>query len=276
MKSLWSKPFSIGILLLISISFSTSFTGCAAAEETYGPAYEVTFASDRPALSDLLNIQEKIYNAFVQSMVQEKYEPLGELAQKLDELAAANPQNLVIYWKSYLSYYTAIYYSQVGDKAKSEKEIMSTVEQLEDMEGKNAEDYALLCMAKSYSIQFLSSFKAAIASGKVKDYGKKALSIDPQNLRAYYVLGSNDYYTPEQYGGGKKVEEYLLKALEQPDQAVENPYLPSWGREETYEMLIKFYIKKENWDKAKAKHDEATERFPDSYQIAMLESELEG
>ncbi|MEL7342181.1 MAG: hypothetical protein AAGM67_16985, partial [Bacteroidota bacterium] len=173
-------------------------------------------------------------------------------------------------------YYSAIYYGANGQKDKSERTINQAIERLENLKGKNAEDYALLSLAQSYSIQFQSSFKAVMISSRVKANGEKALAIDPANLRAYYVLASNDYYTPEKYGGGTKAESYLLKALEQPDQAVANPYLPSWGRAEAYEMLIKFYIKKQAWDKAKTQYQAATQHFPDHYQINKLASQLVG
>ena len=192
----------------------------------------------------------------------------------LEELYQTNQQNIVLYWQSYAQYYSAIYYTQAGDKEKSEEHITAAVERLEKMQGKNSEDYALLSMVQSFSIQFQSSFGAMTMSGKVKKNGQKAMDLDTDNLRAYFVLGSNDFYTPEKYGGGEKVEELLLTALEKPDQSVENPYLPSWGRAETWEMIIKFYMRQEKWEEAKAQYKAAKAHFPDNYQITQLGGEL--
>lgn len=101
-----------------------------------------------------------------------------------------------------------------------------------------------------------------------------AVELDPENIRANFVYASNDFYTPEMYGGGKEAESYLLKALELPSQKVENTYLPSWGREEAYEMLIKVYIKAEKWNEAKEHYAAGIEEFPRSYVINQLAAKL--
>ena len=143
------------------------------------------------------------------------------------------------------------------------------------MKNKNSEDYALLAMLQGFSIQF-KGMKAMFISRDIKKNLKKAIAIDSTNLRAYYVFASNDYHTPEKYGGGKKAEEYLLKAISLPAQKIKNDYLPSWGKEEAYEMLIKLYIKKEKWELAKKYYKEGIKKFPESYTISQLATQLIG
>ena len=111
-------------------------------------------------------------------------------------------------------------------------------------------------------------------SSSIKKNLKKAIAIDSTNLRAYYVYASNDFHTPEKYGGGKEAEKYLLKAISLPSQKIKNDYLPSWGKEESYEMLIKLYIKKEKWDLAKKYFQEGIAAYPESYTINQLASKL--
>ncbi|MEM1217745.1 MAG: hypothetical protein AAGH79_02490, partial [Bacteroidota bacterium] len=82
------------------------------------------------------------------------------------------------------------------------------------------------------------------------------------------------YYTPEAYGGGKKTEEYLRMALGMPDQVNPNPYLPSWGREEAHLLLVKHFMKKEQWAQAKEAFGDAYETFPNSYQLNELGAKL--
>ena len=142
------------------------------------------------------------------------------------------------------------------------------------MDKKNSEDYALLAMVQSFSIQFKAGMKAPFIANKVSKNGKLAMSMDENNPRAYYVLGSSDFYTPEQYGGGKEVEQLLKKAISLPAQATVNPYLPSWGIEEAYEMLVRFYIRTERWADAKHYYKEASKSYPDNYQIGQLASQL--
>ncbi|MEO0468938.1 MAG: hypothetical protein AAF206_04900 [Bacteroidota bacterium] len=276
MNQMIHKILVTGILLLLGLGSSLALSSCGATEEVAGPSYQARFASNEVAFSDLLNMQQQVYDAFVQSLLTNTHQPLDALLLELEKMSQANQQNIVRYWQSYLQYYSAIYHSTKGDKEKAEKAIEAAVDRLEDLSGKNAEDYALLSLTQSFSIQFQSTIKAVIMSSRVKSNGEKALAMDPKNLRAYFVLGSNDYYTPAKYGGGTKVETYLLKALEQADQAVENPYLPSWGRAEAYEMLIKFYIKKEKWSDAKTHYQDALQHFPDNYQLSKLGSKLVG
>jgi pentatricopeptide repeat protein len=100
------------------------------------------------------------------------------------------------------------------------------------------------------------------------------MAIDATNIRGYYVFANNDFYTPEKYGGGKEAEEYLLKAIALPAQNIKNEYLPSWGMEESYEILIRLYIQNENWDLAKKYFQEGIGDFPESYAINQLAAKL--
>jgi pentatricopeptide repeat protein len=127
---------------------------------------------------------------------------------------------------------------------------------------------------ESFSIQYASGMEVPIISKRVKQNAEKALQLDSLNLRAYYVLGSNDFYTPEQYGGGKKAEKYLLKAIKLNDQSLSNPYLPSWGKNSAYEILIRLYINHKQFAEAKKYFQEALTLFPDDYMINKLANEL--
>ncbi len=101
-----------------------------------------------------------------------------------------------------------------------------------------------------------------------------AVEKNAKNLRAYYALASNDFYRPEQYGGGKVCEKYLLKAIELPEQEVKNVYLPSWGKKESYAMLIRWYIRKKEWSKATKYYEEATNLYPKDYELKKLKSQI--
>ena len=69
----------------------------------------------------------------------------------------------------------------------------------------------------------------------------KALELDSTNVRGWYVLGSNDYYTPASFGGGKKVEYYLKKATSSPDKNTDDSSLPTWGKKSPMPLLIQYY-----------------------------------
>ncbi|MCF6298158.1 MAG: hypothetical protein L3J08_09295 [Flavobacteriaceae bacterium] len=223
----------------------------------------------------LVGIQGKIYNAFAQSFMTKNNDELYSLRKDLESLYSTKKNNIILYWKSYLQFYSSIYYLKKGDKKTAEKEIDKGIDWLNDMKNKNSEGYALLAMLQGFGIQF-KGMKAMIVSSNIKKNIKRATAIDSTNLRAYYVFTSNDFHTPEKYGGGKEAETYLLKAILLPAQKIKNDYLPSWGKEESYEMLIKLYIKKENWILAKKYFQEGIVAFPESYTINQLASKLVG
>jgi len=225
----------------------------------------------------LLNgIQTKILQAFAHSMISQDAKLITELDADLTKLYESRKSNLIIYWRSYLKFYESIFYLGINDKKKAGKVCSTAIDLLDELKNKNAEDYALLALLQGFSFQFHSGMKAPFISKKVESNLKAAMAIDSMNLRVNYVVANNDFYTPEKYGGGKKVEQYALKAISLPAQKVKNEYLPSWGKEEAYETLIKHYIKKEQWDLAVRYYKEATGAYPNSYLLGQLASQLVG
>jgi hypothetical protein len=234
--------------------------------------YEYNVLSD----SLLRGIQSKILMAFGQSMMTKDAKSITDLDADLEKLYETRKSNLVIYWRSYLKFYESIFYVGIKDEKKAGKVCSAGIDFLEDLKNKNAEDYALLAMLQGFSFQFHSGMKAPFIAKKVEANLQAALVIDSSNLRVNYVIANNDFYTPEKYGGGKKVERYALKAISLPAQKVKNEYLPSWGKEEAYETLIKYYIKKEKWDLAVKYYKEANGAYPQSYLLGQLAPQLVG
>lgn len=260
--------------LLLLVVFASFMVDCNETVANGMPYHE--YSSATLDSLDLKNIQSKIYDIFVASLMTKKDDEFISLRKQLVQLESERKNPLIKYWQSYLQYYYSIYKIRNGTKEESEEELNVGIKILESIKNKNSEDYALLGMLQSFSIQFKEGMLAGIASGSVKENVKKALKLDDQNIRAYYVAGSNDFYTPESFGGGKKAEGYFLKAVALPEQKMPNEYLPSWGKDSSYEMLIKFYIKKENWENAKKYYQEAVKSYPDSYVINSLAPKLVG
>lgn len=226
---------------------------------------------------NLLNgIEQKIFQSFVSSITTQKDEQLQSLKKELATLQKQRNQNIIAYWQGYLAYYHAIFALQTGKKDLAETYTDEGIELLDNLKNKNSEDYAMLALLQSFSTQFKSGFKAPFISSTVKGNTEKAMALDKDNLRAYYVYANSDFYTPEQYGGGKEAEQYLLKAIALQPQKVPNAMLPSWGKEEAYEMLIKFYIRKEKWEQAKKYFQEASTNYPNNYNISKLAAKLIG
>ncbi|MNL53532.1 hypothetical protein D3C87_1767880 [compost metagenome] len=74
---------------------------------------------------------------------------------------------------------------------------------------------------------------------KFTGYLQSAKSINAENPRIYYLEGSSLFFTPEEYGGGKKVAKPMLEKAQQkftvfkPETAIH----PDWGKMETEWML---------------------------------------
>lgn len=260
------------LLMASSCSGKTNFSS----EEIEKIKQDLQLALINIAESDtmLKDIQHKILIAFISGQIKQDDKDLLAIENSLMKLIAKSKNNIVVYWYSFACYYHSIFYSIKKDKKNSEKILIEGINQIEKIGTKNSEHYALLAMMQSFSIQFAPGIRAPFISKNVKLNAEKALAIDSLNLRAYYVLGSNDYYTPEQYGGGKKAENYLKKALSLKDQSQVNPYLPSWGRNSSYELLIKFYMAHNRFDEAKKYYKEANALFPDDYMINQLAAKL--
>lgn len=222
----------------------------------------------------LSGIQDKIDSAFEEGMEHKEISELNRLGLALKKSYEQRALNLILYWRAYLQFYTAIYYLERADKTKSEIAINKGVSWMKHMKHKSSEDYALLALLQGFSIQFMGTMATIATSSSAEANIKRALAMDATNLRAYYVCANNDFYTPEVYGGGKVVEKYALKALSLPAQRFKNPYLPSWGKEESYEILIRFYVRKKKWVSAEKYYRKAIKAYPKSEFIKRAGSKI--
>jgi len=69
-------------------------------------------------------------------------------------------------------------------------------------------------------------------------YLKKAMSLNPNNPRVYYLQGMSVFGTPEQFGGGKaKAKPIFQKAVDLGKAEQEKPLYPHWGLEMSEAML---------------------------------------
>jgi tetratricopeptide (TPR) repeat protein len=222
----------------------------------------------------LINFQEKVMKAFVNAKISKSDKGILDLEKSLLSLSKENSNGIIIYWYSYTCYYHSILLLTDKENKSSEKILDEGINQLRNVSNLNSEHLALLALMESFSIQYASGIETPFISKRVKQNAEKALQLDSLNLRAYFVLGSNDFYTPEQYGGGKKAESYLTKAIRLNDQSIANPYLPTWGKNSAYELLIRLYIRKKQFTEAKKYYQEAISLFPDDYMINKLSKDL--
>jgi tetratricopeptide (TPR) repeat protein len=210
--------------------------------------------------------QEKIDAAFIQSFPsqQNQVEPvIVELKKDVSSNA---------YWIAYGLFYSSIYSLQTKQNDAVVKNIKEAIELLENIKDKSSEEHALLGYLLGFSISF-DQANAPKLSAKAKAQYEAALKKDDKNMRAYYGLGESDFRTPAEYGGGKKVEEYLVKAIALPEQSEQNG--PSWGKNMTYHTLASFYLREGQKDKAKMYCMQGLAKFPQDYNLNELKKALQ-
>ncbi len=225
------------------------------------------------ALQDTIlnNIQEKIIAASYDGFAKRNTKKLNEVESFLESNKTEN-ENLKNYWIAYINYYKTIIAMQLKDKDLGLKSNKKGIDLLENNPNKNSDDYALLALLKGMSYPFVSGMEAPAISKDINKYLEKGIEADDKNLRIYYAQGSIDFYTPKEYGGGTKAENALLKAINLPDKNEGYSQLPTWGKEEAYDLIIRFYLRENQKDKAKTYFDKAKQLFPTSYIIQTHQS----
>ncbi|OQX97434.1 MAG: hypothetical protein B6I20_12655 [Bacteroidetes bacterium 4572_117] len=119
---------------------SLLFVSCKGNGTQIAKAEAINYSSQIEQVSSdtlLIGIQGKIYDAFVQSLMSKDNKALSELSNRLDELNKSKKQNLILYWRSYLQFYSSIYYLKKDDKKTAEKEIDKGISWLVEMQNKN-------------------------------------------------------------------------------------------------------------------------------------------
>lgn len=247
------------------------FVGLYAGE--YRVHRNISFAaevSNLQADDPLANIEKRISTAMTRSFMRRSIVPLTEIRKEIESLKSPEYQRLVTYWLAHTDFQTAIFYLTAKDKANCEVVTKRGIKLMQGVKSKNSEEYALLAYLQGFSIQFAKGMGAAKISKSATSNAQAAVKLNSENLRGYYVLGSLNYYTPKAYGGGKKVEEYLTKAISLPANKRNNPYLPSWGKAESYELLVRQLRKEDRLQEANGYLEKGLDLFPDNYQLNSL------
>lgn len=223
----------------------------------------------------LYNTEQKVMNAFIEGKITQSDTLLINIGHSLEDLYEKTGNEIPLYWYAYTCYYHSIFGMILNDIRLAQRTLKNGIAKLETLNHPTSEHLALLALMESLSIQYASGVEEIVSiSNNVNRHAQEAVNMDSTNLRAFYVLGSIDIYTPEQYGGGKKAEEFLRKAISLPEQSVKNPYLPSWGKNSAYELLIRLYINRGQTDQARILYQQAISLFPDDYTIKQLSDEV--
>lgn len=206
--------------------------------------------------SSLNGIQQQIETALGEAFTTKNGLPLENLEKQLSENKENSQWNL--YWKSYLNFYQTIFYLKTDNKEKASEYNQKSIDILQDKKNKNAEDYALLANNLSLSFVFMKNqMEAMQIDAEIRQNLQKGFRLQKENPRLYYVEGNYDTHTPKQYGGGKKAETSLLKAISLAEPNQNSDHLPTWGKKEAYQQLLKWYLS----ENQKNKYDDLLKKF---------------
>ena len=212
--------------------------------------------------------QESIDNALDQALCKKSIEPLTSIEESLH----SQKGDIWVYWQAYLQMCKHVYYTAIKQDSQAKESLETGINLLDKNENKTTEDYALLGYMQSQYIRYTKGMESGILSAKSKKNASKSVELAPDNIRGWVVLGIIDYYTPKQYGGKEKCEEYLLKAIKLPAQNIPNPYRPSWGKVEAYSLLLAYYDGNNQKDKVRQYYQLAIKELPDEPFLKKYES----
>ncbi|MFA8298929.1 MAG: hypothetical protein ACEPOV_02080 [Hyphomicrobiales bacterium] len=206
----------------------------------------------------LNNIQSKIELAVYKD---NDIERVQSIVDSLTYLQQKSNNSLLSYWKAFASYNLAILYMQEKQDDNAKEAIEKGITTIDEIKRKTSDDYALLSILQGLDLTYMNFLEVPFNAKKAQGSSEESVKLDPNNLRAQLAEAINDFYTPKMFGGGKKVERILKKAIELKDTYDVNPYAPTWGKDLAYSYLIRFYEKKNDWERAQKYYDRSVEEL---------------
>lgn len=221
-----------------------------------------------PVLGQNPTPEAAIQLAFQQSKTQQTQSPLVKHNTMLEQTFEKEDNNFNRYWLSYGLYNQALIADRLEDKKAAEELIDRAIELLKPLE-EDAESQALLALQLGYSTRFKSYWSMMSLGRAAYQRAERAVALAPRNMRTNLALAINDFYTPKVFGGGKKVETHLKKALQAPNPSA-SVTTPTWGKPNVYELLVKYYQKNKQQTQAQNFLNQGLNEFPNSELLLSL------
>lgn len=166
---------------------------------------------------------------------------LQDIGNRFERIAAAEPKEWL---PKYYAAYTNVLLGFVGATLTEKDQYLDRANALlkdaESVAGKPNDELEVLKAYQSQIHLAADPMNRWQADGeKFAGFLQSAKSINAENPRIYYLEGSSLFFTPEEYGGGKKVAKPMLEKAQQkfgvfkPETAIH----PDWGKMETEWML---------------------------------------
>lgn len=221
----------------------------------------------------LEGVEPRITAAMTRSFLRKDPGPLDKLRSSIVAVKGEEYHRLVGYWSAFVDFQLAVFHDNHEAPDESKTAINRGIATLEAVEGKNVEELNLLAFLQGFSTQFADEAEQIRISDRAQANVSAAMKLNPDNLRTQYVTGCLDFYTPAEYGGQQVAKIHLTKATELPANAIDSPYLPTWGKAEAYELLVRYYSAQGEVEIARQTLDEGLALYPDDHQLSELVSQ---
>ena len=176
------------------------------------------------------------------------------------------------YWKSYLLYQQAANLMATERFEKGKEPLTQAIDTLKGIAPRDVEVVALLGLAAGLRLAYVPRHRIIVANNEVNGYLAEALKLDAENARALYANAIADYNVPEEYGGKKKAEGLLKKALAQP-RSQPSGLAPRWGGREAATLLVRLYLNENRLADARRELVAALAEWPDDPRLRSLNEE---
>ncbi|TXF87118.1 hypothetical protein FUA23_18675 [Neolewinella aurantiaca] len=219
----------------------------------------------------LKNVEQRINTAMSYAFMKRSISFLTDLRAEIAAVEAPDQRRLAAYWTAYTDFQITIYQLKSRKAEEAVATLNNAVAAVEAMDSKNAEELTLLAYLQDFAVQFVAPEEREALSKAASKNVMDALKLDGSNLRANYVYGRQMFYD----GATDEVETILKKAISLPANPGNDDTQPGWGKADTYELLVQYYLKQGRNADAKTTLDAGLKAYPDNYQLSVLVPEVE-
>jgi tetratricopeptide (TPR) repeat protein len=169
-------------------------------------------------------------------------EDFTKLANTFERIGDAEKTQWLPYYYAGLALTTSGWMPELKDKDANSARINALCDKAESIATTDADKAELL------SIRNMSATQQMMVDPQTRwmSYGQtagqqlqKALKLDPNNPRLYYLQGMSLFGTPVQFGGGKdKAKPVFEKAVQLYKDARPKELYPRWGQKQAEDMIV--------------------------------------
>ncbi|MCE6988384.1 hypothetical protein [Dyadobacter sp. CY323] len=166
---------------------------------------------------------------------------LQDVSNRFERIASAEPKEwLPKYYTAYCNVILGFVGSSLDEKDQYLSKANALLKEAEAIVGKPNDELLILKAYQSQIHLAADPMNRWQTDGETfKENLDAARAVNAENPRIYYLEGSSLFFTPEEYGGGKKVAKPVLEKAKQKFSAfkMDSPIHPDWGLMETDWML---------------------------------------